>query len=296
MEIRSIRIDLIRPNAEQPRKIFHAQSIDELAESIRQSGLIQPITVRPLDDAYEIVAGERRWRAHCRLVDQGFKTFSEIRAHVRAMSDLTRDIEAIVENMQRADISPLEEARAFQRMIDAGMAVDDLANRIGRHPWRIRQRLQLINLDPTILKLCEKGLDQYVAQEIGRLTEPRDQMAILKMYNGGTLSNFQALKAAIQTRLDAASQVDIFGEVAPRVSVEDVEAINVMESAVDRMCALAARGWKDGQCVVAVKVSRDRARVMAQRLNALRKTLSMMETQLLSAAAQADLVLEPDAA
>ncbi len=100
-----------------------------------------------------IVAGERRWRAH-QLAGP-----SEIRAEVEAVNATTRDVLAIVENLQRADITPLEEGRAFQRMLDQGMTVDELAQRLGlKQPHRITDRTQLLRLLPEYLALCEQGI------------------------------------------------------------------------------------------------------------------------------------------
>src|SRR3712207_3967436 len=100
--LKRIPLEQVRPNADQPRKLFEAGALQELAASIRNNGLMQPITVRPIQKdgttVYEIVAGERRWRAHCLLKEQGQLPDGTILAHVRKMDEQQRDIEAIVEN------------------------------------------------------------------------------------------------------------------------------------------------------------------------------------------------------
>lgn len=292
MTTQTIPLTRIQANVNQPRKTFDAKLLDELADSILENGLAQPITVRPVEDSYEVVMGERRFRAHQRLVARGHREFAVIEAHVRAMDDQTRDIQAILENLQRVDVTPLEEAQAFQRMIDLGTSKEDLAKKIGRPVWRVNQRLALTNLAPSIAKLCESGaFDCYNAQEIARLPNHDDQIKILKLYNNGTLYVFKALVSAIDAILEGKTQADMFGEAAPKVSEEDVATINSMESKVEKMAALASAGWKNGECIVATKVSRNRARLMAEKIRAMRSALLVMEQSLRQAAAQAEIVL-----
>ena len=105
----AIPLDRVFPNPDQPRKKFEPTALAELASSIRNLGLLQPITVRPVEGGtYEIVAGERRWRAHCLLNERGELPGGVILAHVREMDVQQRDIEAIVENLSRADITPMK--------------------------------------------------------------------------------------------------------------------------------------------------------------------------------------------
>jgi ParB family chromosome partitioning protein len=293
---RTIPLDEIVPNASQPRKTFDPKQLEELAESILMNGLAQAITVRPIESGeegsrYEIVMGERRWRAHKLLVEKGHEAYAFVRCNVREMDARTRDMLALLENMMRADVSPLEESNAFQRMIDLGETAESLARQLGRPLWRIEERLRLQKLDPEIRKLCEGGFDHHVAQEIARLPTHSEQRRLTKLWNAGTIKGFAALKAAVGAILDKATRSDMFGD-APKVSDEEVETIRGMEARIERMAALAAAGWKDGQCVVAVKVSRDRARLMADKMAAMRSALFAMESQLRAAAAQAEIVLE----
>ena len=102
---------------------------------------------------------------------------------------------------------------------------------------------------------------------------------------------FKALVSAIDTIIEGTTQSDMFGEEAPKASDEDVAVVNSMEAKIDRMATLAAAGWKDGECLVATKVSRDRARLMADKIKAMRGALSVMQRQLEAAAAQAEIVL-----
>ena len=285
--------DLIVPNPDQPRKTFDRKELEDLAASIRENGLFQPITVRYIGDGmHEIVAGERRWRAHGILIAQGYQPAKMVPCNVVKMDETTRDIAAIIENLQRVDVMPLEEARAFQRMVDLGMEPEQLAKKLGRSLWRVEERLRLMRLDPQIIKLCEGGFDHHVAQEIARLPSHRDQMAMTQMWNRGTISGFKALKAAVAAKIDGLSQSALFGEEAPAATEEQTAQVRTMETKIERMAALAAAGWKDGECIVAVKVSRDRARLMADKIKAMRGALLAMEGQLREAAAQAEIAME----
>lgn len=292
-----LSIDVIAPNPDQPRKTFCSKAIEELALSIKENGLIQPITVRPLPKGedgqrYEIIAGERRWRAHCWLFERGYSIAGEIICNVRVMDDMTRDVQAIIENLNRVDVRPIEESRAFQRMIDLGMPIEDLAKKVGRQVWRIEERTRLLKLEPSLLKLYESGnFPQEAASEISRLPDHHQQMKVAKLVISGALKGYRAVRDAVDAVIEEKSQVDIFGETAPRVSDEDVQTINRMERKIEQMALLAAAGWRDGECVVATKVSPDRARVMAEKLRAMQKAIAIMERDLRSAAAQAEIVL-----
>jgi ParB family transcriptional regulator, chromosome partitioning protein len=288
-----IPLSEIRPNPDQPRKLFEPKSLAELAASIRNNGLMQPITVRPTPAAgYEIVAGERRFRAHQLLAEQGQLPDGTILAHVRPMEDEQRDIEAIVENLSRADITPMEEARAFKRLLDRGMTEEALATKLGiQQTWRIRDRVRLLNLAPEHITLFEGGnLSAEAVYEISRLDRHDDQTRVVKMIGRGQLSGYKAIRAAVAAILDGLSQSDIFaGE--PKASEGELHTINAMEAKIDSVSRMVAAGFRDGEVVVARKVSPDRARLMADRLMLIRKHCLHMENQLREAAAQAMLAV-----
>lgn len=291
----------VRPNPDQPRKLFERKALEELAASIHRNGLMQPITVRPVEGGYEIVAGERRYRAHCILAERGQSAADQpegtIKAHVRVMDERTRDLEAIIENLERVDVTPMEEARAFQRVIASGLSEDELAQRLGKQTWRVRDRLRLLNLAPQFQKMFESGqLSAEAAYEISRLEREADQTKIVQMIGRGQLKGYNAVRAAVMAILDGLSQSDIFGgesegePSAPRVTTEEVETVNAMEAKVNRVADMIAAGWKDGECQIARKVSPDRARLMAEKLKAMRGHLLQMENDLRRAAAQGELL------
>ena len=149
-----VPVGSVRPNKKQPRKTISQESLEELARSIRSEGIIQPLIVRRTDTAgtYEIIAGERRWRA-ARLAG-----LREVPVLVRTMSDEDVMVVALVENLQREDLNPAEEARAIQELKDRlGLTQEDLARRLGKSRSRIANSLRLLQLPEEALTSLEKG-------------------------------------------------------------------------------------------------------------------------------------------
>ena len=221
------------------------------------------------------------------------KRFAEIEAVIGAPPS-TIDLRClqIVENDQRVDVSPLERARSYADLLALGIAAEDAAKRIGIPPGRFEQRLSLVRLEPSIAKLLAGGnLEEPQATEIARLPEHRDQIKILQMINRGEIGKWKSVKAAVDAILGGLDQADIFGASAPKASAEEVKTVAGMESRIERAAALLSGGWKDGACVIANKVSPDRARMMADRLGALRLAVRRLESELRDVNAQAQVVL-----
>lgn len=148
-----IPITNIRPNPHQPRSQFDEEPMASLTASIRELGVLQPILVRALgDDRYELIAGERRWRAARRA---GLQT---IPALVRTVSDVLSVEQALVENLHRQDLNPLEEAAAYQQLIeDFGLTHEQLAGRVGKSRAAITNTLRLFQLPPSIQRFVIEG-------------------------------------------------------------------------------------------------------------------------------------------
>ena len=164
-EVANISIHRIKPNEEQPRKNFDREKIHELAVSIQQHGVIQPIIVCPeKNGSYEIVAGERRWRA---AREAGLE---EIPCLVRKLNDEELALFAIVENMQREDLNPVEEAEGLDRMIHSfGMTQQQVSESVGKSRPYITNALRLLKLDTAVKDLLREGkLSTGHAREIGR--------------------------------------------------------------------------------------------------------------------------------
>jgi ParB family chromosome partitioning protein len=147
-----IDIDLVEPSPYQPRTRFREEALDELARSIKTSGIIQPIVVRPIGNRFQLIAGERRWRAAQRA---GLKKASAI---VRQVSDELALEMTLVENIQREDLNPIEAARAFERLMDEfRLTQESVAERTGKDRATVANAVRLLKLEPTIQGWIEEG-------------------------------------------------------------------------------------------------------------------------------------------
>ncbi len=152
LEFSHIPVDAIVPNPRQPRTRFSDEAIVALAESIEAVGVLQPIAVTKDGDRYVLISGERRWRAARRA---GLET---IPAVIRAVDDRGSLAEALIENVQREDLSPLEEAAGYQQLLeDYGMTHEELGQRIGKSRAAITNTLRLLQLPPLIQGMVERG-------------------------------------------------------------------------------------------------------------------------------------------
>ena len=152
--VREIFVSAVQPNRYQPRKEFNPDALQDLADSIKVYGILQPIIVRKLGvDAYELIAGERRLRAS-KIVG-----LEKIPAIIRDYTDAQTSEISIIENVQRQDLNPIEEARAYERLIrDFGHTQEELAEKIGRSPSYISNLLRLLNLSPKVIEFISQGL------------------------------------------------------------------------------------------------------------------------------------------
>jgi ParB family transcriptional regulator, chromosome partitioning protein len=152
MGLQELPVVSIRPNSHQPREHFDEEALAALAESIREVGVLQPILVREAGDGFELIAGERRWRAARRV---GLQTIPAIIRHADDASSLQQ---AIVENVQRESLNPLEEAAAYQQLIeDFSLTHDDVADRVGKSRATITNTLRLLQLPPSIQRYVQEG-------------------------------------------------------------------------------------------------------------------------------------------
>ncbi len=152
-ELLEIDIDLIDPNPDQPRSRFDETRLEELAQSIRTNGLVQPILLRRIQGArYQIVAGERRWRAAQRA------GLHKVSAIIREIPDARLLELALIENIQRQELNPIEEALAFQKLIrDLGLTQDEVAKRVGKDRSSVANYLRLLKLPAQIQRMIEDG-------------------------------------------------------------------------------------------------------------------------------------------
>jgi ParB family chromosome partitioning protein len=150
--LREIDTASIRPNPYQPRERFDEGLLNELTESIREVGILQPVLVRPIGDEFELIAGERRWRAARRL------GIGRMPALVRESDDVATLEQALVENVHRADLNALEEAAAYQQLIeDFSLTHEAVASRVGRSRTAVTNTLRLLQLPPSVQRQVRDG-------------------------------------------------------------------------------------------------------------------------------------------
>ncbi len=173
-QVIEINLDDLLPNRFQPRIKFHEKNINELAESIREHGVIQPIVVRKISDKYEIIAGERRFKAS---VLANKKT---IPALVVNLNDQDAAEVALIENVQRQDLTPIEEAVSYKKILDMGMTQEQLASKLGKTQSTVANKLRLLNLDEEVQEaLLEHKISERHARSLLKLPTNKDQVQIL---------------------------------------------------------------------------------------------------------------------
>lgn len=184
-DVQRVRIETIVPNRYQPRHTFPQDELTELATSIKESGVLQPIMVRRKGDGiYELISGERRWRAS---KEAGLETIPVV---IRNCSDQESLLLALVENLQREDLNPMETARAYSRMMNEfGLTQDAIATKVGRDRSSVANFVRLIHLHPELQELVQEGtLTAGHAKALLGLSSPEDQLRIGKMVASGALS------------------------------------------------------------------------------------------------------------
>jgi ParB/RepB/Spo0J family partition protein len=183
--VRMVPVANIEPNPEQPRVIFDTASLDELAASIREHGVLQPILVRPLGaNRFQLVAGERRWRASQAA---GLDTLPAL---VENVDDDTALEIAIIENLQREDLSPLEEATMYDRMIhEHGYSIRKLAQKLGKDKGYVENRLRLADAPDEVKELVSVRKDTLShAYELLKVTDPKRRKRLAEQVANGELT------------------------------------------------------------------------------------------------------------
>lgn len=199
-EIVKINIDKVIPNIYQPRRYFNEEAIEELSQSIRQYGIIQPLTVRRMGEVFELVAGERRLRA-AKLAD-----LDTVPCNIVDITDSESAQIALLENLQREDLNYIEEAEAYYNLIsDHNFTQDELAKRMGKKQSTIANKLRLLKLNPEVREICLKNkLTERHARAL--LTVPSEDLQlkivqkvikdVLNVKNTEELINKELLKLA----------------------------------------------------------------------------------------------------
>ena len=212
-QLAKLPLDLLQRGRYQPRVDMRAETLTELADSIKAQGVVQPIVVRPLAPAgpgesqrYEIIAGERRWRA------AQMAGLTEIAAVIRQIPDEDAIAVALIENIQRENLNPLEEARALTRLItEFGVTHQQAADAVGRSRAGVSNLLRLLELSPEVCELVEKReIEMGHARALLALTQRRQQteVALLVAKKGLSVRETEALVRRLQTPAGTRSETD----------------------------------------------------------------------------------------
>jgi ParB family chromosome partitioning protein len=182
--VREIPLEKVQPNPSQPRMTFHQETINELAASIREHGVLQPILVRPAGDTYEIIAGERRWRAS---KVAGKETIPAI---VERFDDATALEIALIENLQREDLSPLDEAVIYKKMTgELGYSIRQLAGKLGKDKGYVENRLRLANAPEDVREMVAQRYDTLsAAYELMKIDNIRRRRSLAKQMLEGKMT------------------------------------------------------------------------------------------------------------
>ena len=212
--VQSVKVIEIEPNKDQPRRSFPTESIEELAKSIEKYGVIQPIIVTKQDGYYEIVAGERRWRAAKKA---GLK---EMPCIVREDDSRTNKEIALIENIQREDLNPIDKARGFRQLLDDyGMTQQQLADTIGLNRSTVTNVLRLLNLDERVMQLAIEGkISETHCRSLLAYTEPDQQyeMALRIIEKGESVND-------LEKRVQAKKKVPKKDEARREAICRDIE-------------------------------------------------------------------------
>ncbi len=222
-EVRLISINDIVPNRFQPRQVFGEKELNELADSIKEHGIIQPLILRPLGEKYEIIAGERRYKA---ALIAGFKTVPSI--VIEANDSEIAEI-AIIENIQRKDLTPIEEAKAYKKLIDIGLTQEEIAKKLGITQPTVANKLRLLNLtQETQNALLYNKISERHARGLLRLESPEQQISMLNKIINEKI-NVKQTEEEIDKILGYNKptedlEIPVFEEVAPKIKpINDID-------------------------------------------------------------------------
>ena len=209
--LKNLKITEVEPNREQPRKNFNQEALEELAESIKEYGLIQPIVVTEKDGYYCIIAGERRWRA-CKLAG-----LEEIPAIVREDDERKNKEIALIENIQREDLNPFEKALGIKNLMESyNLTQEEVAKKLGKGRSTIANSIRVLNLEPRVLELAKQGkISEAHCKLLLAITDPEKQYltAIAIIERGTTTRELEQTNKEINKK---------------QISKEELKKINIL--------------------------------------------------------------------
>ncbi|MGB9403327.1 MAG: ParB/RepB/Spo0J family partition protein [Candidatus Acidiferrales bacterium] len=217
--VQQVDIDLIDPSPYQPRTRFQETALDELAHSIRTSGIIQPLLVRRSGDRYQLIAGERRWRAAQRAA------LARVPAIVREVRDEIALEMTLVENLQREDLNPMEQAAAFERLVqDFHMTQEQVAERTGKDRATIANAVRLLKLDEPIQELISEGkLTAGHGRALLAIQDPRGRLECAQRAARGGMSVRQIERLATRAGQPRARTAAAILDPNTRAAIEELQ-------------------------------------------------------------------------
>lgn len=231
-KINEIEISQIQPNPDQPRRDFDDKALDELAASIREIGIIQPITLREREHGkYEIIAGERRWRASQRA------GLTSIPAYVRTVSDETMMEMALVENIQRQDLNAIEIALAYQHLINStGMTQERVSERVGKSRAQVANFMRLLRLPAEVqMALQSKQIEVGAARALLGLESPSEQVRLFREIQKNKFSTRQ-----VEEYVNAIKN----GTTTTKATVANKKALAARQSQLEEAITTVLKGMK----------------------------------------------------
>ncbi len=213
-----VELSRIKPNPNQPRRHFDTEAMDELAASIRQDGVLQPIVVRPVHDGYQIIMGERRYRASL------LAGMAEVPVIVRGMDDEEAFLAALVENLQRANLDPADEAEAYQGLLNKGYSTHQLAARVGVAQSKISRAVRVYQ-DPVLSQAVSDGqIRKSEAEEL--LVLPNEERPRLVQFIAGRRKNREPVKMTeLRSEVKASNPRMSYSHASPDLPTTDANRI-----------------------------------------------------------------------
>jgi len=214
-----IDTDLVEPSPFQPRTRFREEALDELARSIKASGIIQPLVVRPVGSRYQLIAGERRWRAAQRA------GLSKVSVIIRQVSDELALEMTLVENIQREDLNPIEAARAFDRLMEQFQLTQEVvAERTGKDRTTVANAVRLLKLEPTIQEWIEEGkLSAGHGRALLAVADPQLRMRYALRASRGGLTVRQIERLAARRARSGAAPTPAHQDANIRAALDELQ-------------------------------------------------------------------------
>jgi len=273
----TLPLNKIYPNPDQPRRHFSERKLSELAQSIEQNGLLEPLIVTEREKRFMIIAGERRFRA-CKLAGLAQVPVRVIEADDQKVAEL-----ALLENLQREDLNLIEEARGYQNLMDLGLTMEEVARKMGfQQTWRIRERTDLLRLSPQFQQmLINKMITPSQAYEMSRLP-PQKQPQLYERIRRGQAGTYAKLRALVNALLVPPPEQIEFGPAADPRSREIGRKYDRM---IDSLVCLVKTSFSKEDLKILKKVLRSSLEVNIEKIEYIVKDLNSIKKAMIEAQA-----------